>query len=114
MNRCIYLAQTDILLEDFYSSNSAVADPGSSERQGRRGVDCQALDCGEKGDVEEELHNREVGGSKGHCNGDLDSYLEVFVIAKNVVEEVRSVFERVRSVFERVRSVFERVRSVLV
>ena len=90
----------------FYSSNSAVADRGSSGRQGRRGVDCQALDCGEKCDVEEELHNREVGGSKGHCNGDLELYLEVFVVVKNVVEEVRSVVGRARSVFERVRSVF--------
>jgi hypothetical protein len=112
MNRRICLAQTDIQLVGFYSSNSVVADLGSSERQGRRGVDCQALDCGEKGDVEEEVHNREVGGSKSHCNGDLELYLEVFVVVKNVVEGVRSVFGRVRSVIERARSVFERVRSV--
>jgi hypothetical protein len=106
MNRLICLAQTGIQLEGFYRSNSAVADTGSSGHQGRRGVDCHALDCGEKGDVEKELHNREVVGSKGHCNGDLELYLEVFVIVKNVVEEVRSVFETVRSVFEKARSVF--------
>jgi hypothetical protein len=83
----IFLAQAHIQREAFFSSNSVIVDTGIYTRQGRRGVDCQALNCGEKDDTEEELHNFEVGGTKGHCNGDLDLCLEVLVVVTNMLKE---------------------------